>query len=274
MSYLARVKLDISANETVVRPPVLREIGHPYPDQLPGRGRVRCYSFEELFAEKLRAMGQRGRPRDLYDIVNLFRRTDLQAYPDLIREVLAEKCQVKGIAVPTAADFAGSPLLAELESEWGNMLGHQLPALPPLAPFLDELPTLFGWLEGTIVIEQLPLTPYAPGEDENWSPPATVATWRTGVPLEAVQFRCHQPPARRASLPGPLASYRALRAPAVPDGAAAAACRAGRRNRAPQLRHRCDRGHPRHHHAVPPPHRDRVLRPPAAFCVAPAPQTR
>jgi len=188
MSYLARVKLDISANETAVRPPVLREIGHPYPDRLPGRRRVRCYSFEELFAEKLRAMGQRGRPRDLYDIVNLFRRSDLRAYPGLIRDVLAEKCEAKKIAVPTAADFAGSPLLAELESEWGNMLGHQLPALPPLAPFLDELPSLFGWLEGAIELEQLPPTPYAAGEDEDWSPPATVATWRTGVPLEAVRF--------------------------------------------------------------------------------------
>lgn len=184
----ARVKLDISANETVVRPPVLRDIGHPYPDPLPGAGQVRCYSFEEVFAEKLRAMAQRGRPRDLYDIVNLFRRNDLRLYPEQIRSALAEKCAVKNIAVPTASDFIDSPLLAELESEWANMLGHQLPALPPLAPFLQELPTLFGWLEGTIVFEELPPTQYADNENEGWSPPATVATWGVGVPLEAVRF--------------------------------------------------------------------------------------
>lgn len=184
----ARVKLDISANETVVRPPVLREIGHPYPDPLPRPGQVRCYSFEEVFAEKLRAMAQRGRPRDLYDIVNLFRRNDLRLYPKQIASALAEKCAVKNIAVPTASDFIDSPLLAELESEWANMLGHQLPALPPLAPFLEELPTLFGWLEGTIVFEELPPTTYAPDEDQDWSPPATAATWRTGIPLEAVRF--------------------------------------------------------------------------------------
>jgi Nucleotidyl transferase AbiEii toxin, Type IV TA system len=184
----ARVKLDISANETVVRPPVLREIGHPYPDSLPQPGRARCYSFEEIFAEKLRAMAQRGRPRDLYDIVNLFRRNDLRLYPGQIRAALAEKCAVKNIPVPTAADFADSPSLAELESEWANMLGHQLPALPPLASFLEELPTLFGWLDGSIVFEELPPTPYAANENEDWSPPATVATWRTGIPLEAVRF--------------------------------------------------------------------------------------
>src|SRR5262249_12897461 len=43
----ARVKLDITANEKVIRPPVLRQIAHPYPDG-PLKGRVRCYSFEEL----------------------------------------------------------------------------------------------------------------------------------------------------------------------------------------------------------------------------------
>lgn len=87
----ASVKLDLSAEERVVRPPELRVIAHPYPDQLPGDGTVRCYSFEEVFAEKLRAMGQRGRPRDLYDIVNLFRRNDLRLHASLIQKVLEKK---------------------------------------------------------------------------------------------------------------------------------------------------------------------------------------
>ena len=30
---------------------------------------VLCYSFEEVFEEKIRAMGDRSRPRDLYDII-------------------------------------------------------------------------------------------------------------------------------------------------------------------------------------------------------------
>ena len=182
----ARVKLDISANETVVRPPVLRDISHPYPDG-PLPGRVRCYSFEEVFAEKIRAMAQRARPRDLYDIINLFRRNDLRLYPKVIRRTLAEKCAAKGIDVPTAAHFVGSPLIAALEADWSVMLGHQLPALPPLEGFLEELPLMFAWLEGTAEFEQLPSLPG--GADEAaWSPPPTVATWRAGVPLETVRF--------------------------------------------------------------------------------------
>lgn len=182
----SRVKLDISANEAVIRPPVLREIAHPYPDG-PLDGRVRCYSFEELFAEKIRAMAQRTRPRDLYDIVNLFRRNDLRLYPELIREALREKCAGKGINVPTAADFVDTPGVAALEGDWAQMLAHQLPALPPLQGFLDELPILFGWLEGTVELETLPPMPVGPDE-EAWSPPPTVATWGFGIPLETVRF--------------------------------------------------------------------------------------
>ncbi len=74
----ASIKFDLTQDEFVVRPPVLRPISHDYPDLLPAPGQVRCYSFEEVFAEKLRAMGQRSRPRDLYDIVNLFRRPDFR----------------------------------------------------------------------------------------------------------------------------------------------------------------------------------------------------
>jgi predicted nucleotidyltransferase component of viral defense system len=182
----ARVKLDITADERIVRPPVLREIAHAYPDG-PLDGRVRCYSFEELFAEKLRAMGQRGRPRDLYDIVNLFRRNDLRLYPDQIRAALREKCEAKEVPVPCAADFKLGSLVEELAADWENMLGHQLPALPPLQDFLDTLPVLFGWLEGTVTMKALPPITRDAGDDETWSPPPTVTVWG-GVPLEPVRF--------------------------------------------------------------------------------------
>lgn len=62
----ARIKLDLTADEMVVLDSTLREVHHPYSDG-PGDGiHVRCYSFEELFAEKVRALAERERPRDLY----------------------------------------------------------------------------------------------------------------------------------------------------------------------------------------------------------------
>lgn len=183
---VASIKIDLSADERVMRPSVLREIAHPYPDTLAVRS-VRCYSFEEVFAEKIRAMGQRGRPRDLYDIINLFRRPDLRLYPEVVRAVLGEKCEAKGIAVPTFESVSAPDRMAELRADWENMLGHQLPALPPLDSFLEELPQLFGWLAGTMSPETPEAYPMGEDEDEAWSPPPTIATWQ-GAPLEVVRF--------------------------------------------------------------------------------------
>jgi Nucleotidyl transferase AbiEii toxin, Type IV TA system/X-Pro dipeptidyl-peptidase (S15 family) len=59
----------------------MRPIAHAYDDALPPPAAVRSYCFEEVFAEKLRAMGERSRPRDLYDIVNLYRRPASQPQP-------------------------------------------------------------------------------------------------------------------------------------------------------------------------------------------------
>lgn len=186
----SRVKLDLIASEKVVRPTVPRPIAHAYPDYLPEPSTVRCYCFEELFAEKIRAMGERGRPRDLYDIINLFRRPDLNARARDIQAILVEKCESKGVPVPTFESIAGAGIYEELASEWGNMLEHQLPALPPFEDFWKELPDLFAWLEEILHVPLLTPAPAFRGElgAEEWAPPATVRTWNLGVPLETIRF--------------------------------------------------------------------------------------
>ena len=185
---VASIKLDLSASETIVRPPVLRKISHAFPDELPAPATVRCYSFEEVFAEKLRAMGERGRPRDLFDIINLFRRSDLREQPELIRDVLGEKCASKGVTIPTFELIEAATTRGELESEWGNMLAHQLPTLPPFGSFWDELKNLFAWLSGTIEDQKLEEFSGTQEPTERWVPPATAFVWGEGVPLEPVRF--------------------------------------------------------------------------------------
>lgn len=182
------VKVDLSIAETVVRPPVLRAIGHPYPDALPRPAHVRCYSYEEVFAEKLRAMAERGRPRDLYDIINLYWRPDFRDHADRVRSTLEEKCLARGIPMPTADSIAAASTRVELESEWEHMLGHQLPTLPPFLHFWSELPGLFEWLDGRAGSPMLPLIAIGADDDPTWSPPPTVATWKSGIPLESVRF--------------------------------------------------------------------------------------
>ncbi|HNR34229.1 MAG TPA: nucleotidyl transferase AbiEii/AbiGii toxin family protein [Candidatus Hydrogenedentes bacterium] len=187
---VASVKLDLSASERVVRPTVMRRIHHAYPDGLPEPATVCCYCFEEVFAEKIRAMGERGRPRDLYDIVNLFRRPELDVEAAVIRAILGEKCRVKGIPVPTLATVKTAANREALESEWSNMLAHQLPVLPPFEDFWEELEHLFGWLEKAIRIAALPRIPVAPAEmaPVRKIEAVPMQVWRANIPLETIRF--------------------------------------------------------------------------------------
>jgi len=185
---VASVRLDLIVNEVVVRPTVLREISHPYPDRLPEPGRIRCYGFEEVFSEKLRALGERGRPRDLYDVIHLFRRRDLRHHAKLVAEVLAAKCASKGVAPPTLEALAAPDLRRELETEWENMLSHQLPVLPPVESLWEELPRVFDWLSGGDVESQLQQLESGQDLEEDWRPPATIWTWGMGAPVEAIRF--------------------------------------------------------------------------------------
>jgi predicted nucleotidyltransferase component of viral defense system len=143
---LPRIKLDLTLDEILVLPPVERRVAHPYSDDPEGGIVARCYAYEEAFAEKVRALAERARPRDLYDVINLFRNGEMQPAPAVILDVLEQKCTFKGIPVPKMAvlDLAR----AELEGDWVSMLGHQLPSLPPVAVFWDELPAVFSWIEG------------------------------------------------------------------------------------------------------------------------------
>lgn len=184
----ARIKLDLSGSEKIACPTVLRTISHPYRDSLPAPSQVRCYAFEEVFAEKLRAMGERGRPRDLYDIVLLYRRRNLQSEPRLIKSTLDKKCDLKGIPIPTLESIQNASTKSELISEWKNMLGHQLQALPPFEQFWDDLPKIFNWLEGVIEPTKLASMESDKDEDLTWAPPPTIWQWGVGIPLESIRF--------------------------------------------------------------------------------------
>jgi predicted nucleotidyltransferase component of viral defense system len=141
-----RIKLDLIAAEHVVRPPVRVSIFHPYSD-VPENGiEVLAYDYAEAFAEKFRALAERIRPRDLYDVVNLFRHTEALPEQASFLELFRAKCNFKGIEVPCLADLEVHR--ADVEAGWSTMLTHQLPALLPLDSFWNELPSIFAWLQG------------------------------------------------------------------------------------------------------------------------------
>lgn len=146
---LPRIKLDLTADERLVLAPVTMPVFHPYSDEPEAGIAVLTYAYEEAFGEKVRALAERTRPRDLYDVINLYRNVEARPSPAVLLDVLRQKCEFKGIRVPQLAELeAHRP---ELEGAWENMLAHQLPELPPVASFWDALPEFFEWLVGATV---------------------------------------------------------------------------------------------------------------------------
>jgi predicted nucleotidyltransferase component of viral defense system len=154
---LPRIKIDLTADERVVLPSVIRPVTHPYSDAPAESMAARCYAFEEVFGEKVRALAQRARPRDLYDVINLFRHGDFRNAAAVVRNIVTEKCIFKKIAFPSVEALA--PAYPELVGEWGNMLGHQLPLLPSVELFWEALPEFFRWLSGAVPQPLLPSYP-------------------------------------------------------------------------------------------------------------------
>jgi Nucleotidyl transferase AbiEii toxin, Type IV TA system len=71
-----QIKLDLTADEHLVLPPPTVEIFHPYSD-VPADGiEVLAYDYVDAFAEKFRALAERTRPHDLYDVANLYCKID------------------------------------------------------------------------------------------------------------------------------------------------------------------------------------------------------
>jgi hypothetical protein len=171
----------------VVLPPVMRTAAHAYSD-MPAEGMpARCYAFEELFGEKIRALRERARSRDLYDVINLFRNGEFRAAAGVIRDVVRQKCAFKRVSFPTLESLA--TFRDELFADWGAMLRHQLPSLPPVESFWDVLPEFFAWLAGTGRPVAVAAYPVAAGDQVLRAPAGAIRIPGRSTPaIEVIRF--------------------------------------------------------------------------------------
>lgn len=187
----ASIIFDITNDETVVAEPVARTVFHPYSDGLPPDVTVQCYSLEELLAEKTRALYQRTRPRDLYDVVYL-----LENCIDAIdlaeaQRIFGAKCESKGLPIPSFDELL---VLVqqneELRADWANMLAHQLPNLPEIDGTVARFASLIGWIDKAefVPAEAALGAAVRASVDQTSIPLSGIRYWGGGSPVERIRF--------------------------------------------------------------------------------------
>lgn len=181
-----KIRFDITRHERTFPPFSRRDVLHSYPDDLPSTAKVQTYSLEELVAEKCRALIERTRPRDLYDVVHLGQHRKGEIDVDRARVLFEEKCASKGIAAPNRTGIVEIvERSAELSADWRAMLAHQLPALPDVETFVAMLHDSLAWLEPSAGPIEVPAPPRMQGLLES---PRGMRLWGLGVPLDAIRF--------------------------------------------------------------------------------------
>ncbi len=151
---------------------------------------VPTYSLDELLAEKTRALYERARPRDLYDVVYILDNPPGLLHFEHTHQLFKRKCTVKALTVPTIQSLvARAQSDEELRSEWANMLAHQLPDLPEMDTLLARLPELLTWIEQPAVLPPkmaFAAPPVQAGETAVGL--SGIQYWGGGVPLETIRF--------------------------------------------------------------------------------------
>ena len=141
------IKMDITIGKyerTFLRPEI-RPLLHPYEDRpaIFNEVRIKAYSLNEVFAEKVRCLFQqpRVRVRDLYDLWFLREHADME----VVSEILPEKFAMKGVTPDIAIVERKKE---KYESWWMDQVGRLVRDVPPfdevweaVMEILDELRT-------------------------------------------------------------------------------------------------------------------------------------
>jgi predicted nucleotidyltransferase component of viral defense system len=141
---MVNVKLEITRDEPVLLPALIRPISHGYGESL--EASARTYDLAEICAEKLRATRQtlahlelhgwaRSRGRDFYDLWHIVKVPIDWAK---VSSILAHKCKTRDVAISTLDDVFEPQLLERVRREWTQTLGPFIRPLPDVDTVLLE----------------------------------------------------------------------------------------------------------------------------------------
>ena len=136
LSYPGMIYMDLSFDEPLcLEPEHRRVLTDPFTDE---QRKVLVYPLEELLAEKIRSLLERGKSRDYYDVWRLLKEYSSQFNLELLGKVLSEKLAHKGLCLHSMSDFLPRDPRG-LKRYWENDLQQQVESLSPLEEVLGEL---------------------------------------------------------------------------------------------------------------------------------------
>lgn len=133
-------KLDISMNEFLLDEYPSRRILWEYSDR--ERVKIPVYSLEEILAEKLRSLLQRGKSRDYYDVWVLLKFHGEKIDIKTVREIFNKKVAHFALSFRSMDDFFDKDKLAETEKFWKKGLAHQIDKLADFDTAIKECRSL------------------------------------------------------------------------------------------------------------------------------------
>ncbi len=143
LSYPGMIYMDLSFDEPLcLEPEYRRVLTAPFTDE---QRKVLVYPLEELLAEKMRSLLERGKSRDYYDVWRLLKEHTSQLNLELLGKVLSEKLAHKGLYLRSISDFLPKETNG-LKRYWENDLQQQVNSVPPLEEVLGELQGMFDKL--------------------------------------------------------------------------------------------------------------------------------
>jgi len=143
LSYPGMVYVDLSFDELLcLEPEYRRVLTAPFTDE---QRRVLVYPLEELLAEKMRSLLERGKSRDYYDVWRLLKEHTSQLNLELLGKVLSDKLAHKSLHLHSMSDLLPKEPRG-LKRYWENDLQQQVNSLSPLEEVLGELQGMFDKL--------------------------------------------------------------------------------------------------------------------------------
>lgn len=134
-----RVKLDITLYEQVLLPLNNGPMLHPYSDVKDCYAVVPTYKLDEIVAEKLRAILQRTRSRDIYDLWYLLKFHKDALDTSTIYDVFKKKCEYKNVDFKGIEDFFKPELMESHKLAWEPSIRRQIADLPAFEEVKSDL---------------------------------------------------------------------------------------------------------------------------------------